>query len=208
MESKNYKIIKNFISQNEVNMILSWVDSLGTTELTANYHLREITKVLNGDSFIFDISQTKETAYITNFQKRDYVRTEGVPDFIIKLIDKISDTIGLPKDHLFLQAVNMQKGGKIAPHYDSSIDGLINYKCNLSILSEDYSLFTDKFEIPVQQTDLYCFEASLYKHWTDEFNSRRVFLSFGFMIPYSILKRTENDPRVRLSQRIQKYFQK
>ena len=143
----------------------------------------------------------------SNFQKRDYVRTEGVPDFIIKLIDKISDTVGLPKDHLFLQAVDMQKGGKIAPHYDSSIDGLINYKCNLSILSEDYSLFTDKFEIPVQQTDLYCFEASLYKHWTDEFNSRRVFLSFGFMVPYSILNRTQNDPRVRLSQRIQKYFQ-
>jgi hypothetical protein len=207
MESKNYKVIKNFISQNEANMILSWVDSLSTTELTANYHLREITKVLNGDSFIFDISQTKETTYITNFQKRDYVRTEGVPDFIIKLIDKISDTVGLPKDHLFLQAVDMQKGGKIAPHYDSSIDGLINYKCNLSILSEDYSLFTDKFEIPVQQTDLYCFEASLYKHWTDEFNSRRVFLSFGFMVPYSILNRTQNDPRVRLSQRIQKYFQ-
>lgn len=207
MESENHKIIKNFIEKSEVDKILFWVDSLSVTELTANHHLREITKVLNGNSFIFDISQTKETSYITNFQKRDYVRTEGVPDFIINLIDRISDTIGLPKNHLFLQAVNMHKGGRIAPHYDSSIDGLINYKCNLSIVSEDYSLFTDKFEIPVQQTDLYCFEASLYKHWTNEFNSRRVFLSFGFLVPYETLGRSEDDYRVRLSRRISKYFQ-
>lgn len=208
MEPQNYKIIKNFIKQNEVDKILSWVDGLSATELSANHHLREITKVLNGNSYIFDISQTEVTSYITNFQKRDYVRTNGVPDFITKLIDKISDTIGLPKNHLFLQVVNMQKGGRIAPHYDSSIDGFINFKCNLSILSEDYSLFTDKFEIPVQQTDLYCFEASLYKHWTNEFNSRRVMLSFGFMVPYKTLGRDEYDPRVRLSKRIQKYFQK
>jgi hypothetical protein len=207
MESKNHKIIKNFINQNEVDEILSWVDTLSTTELTANHHLREITKVLNGNSFMFDISQTKETTYITNFQKRDYVRTEGVPDFIIKLIDRISETIGIPKNHLFLQAVNMQRGGKIAAHYDASLDGLINYKCNLSVLSEDYSLFTDQFEIPVQQFDLYCFEASLYKHWTNEFKSRRVFLSFGFLVPYSFTNRSKEDPRVRLSERIQKYFQ-
>ena len=202
-----YKIIKNFITKEESENILNWVEGISPTELNTNYHLTEITKVLNGNSFMFDISQTKETSYITNYQKRDYVRTEGVPNFIIKIIDRISETIGIKKNHLFLQAVNMKKGGKIAPHYDASLDGLINYKCNLSILSEDYSLFTDKFEIPVQQTDLYCFEASLYKHWTDEFNSRRVFLSFGFMVPYSILNRTQNDPRVRLSQRIQKYFQ-
>ena len=207
MGTEDYKIVKNFITKEESESILKWVESLSFTELTANFHLTEITKVLNGNSFIFDISQTKETSYITNFQKRDYVRTEGVPDFIIKLIDRISDKIGLPKNHLFLQAVNMQRGGKIAPHYDAALNGLINYKCNLSILSENYSLFTDKFEIPVEQFDLYCFEASLYKHWTNEFNSQRVFLSFGFLIPYNVVGRDENDPRVRLSQRIQKYFQ-
>jgi len=35
-----------------------------------------------------------------------------------------------------------------------------------------------------------------------------VFLSFGFIVPYSVVGRTENDPRVRLSKRISKYFQK
>jgi hypothetical protein len=54
---------------------------------------------------------------------------------------------------------------------------------------------------------LYCFEASLYKHWTEEFNSRRVFLSFGFLVPYNVLGRNENDPRIRLSRRIENYFQ-
>jgi len=54
---------------------------------------------------------------------------------------------------------------------------------------------------------MYCFEASLYKHWTKEFKSRRVFLSFGFILPYKILGRTEDDPRVRLSKRIEKHFQ-
>ena len=206
-ELETYKIVKNFITKEESDNILNWVEGLSYTEFTANYHLTEITKVLNGNSFMFDISQTKETSYITNYQKRDRVRTEGVPNLIIKLIDRISETIGIQKNHLFLQVVNMKKGGKIAPHYDASIDGLINYKCNLSILSEDYSLFTDEFEIPVQQFDLYCFEASLYKHWTKEFNSKRVFLSFGFLLKYEDLGRNIYDPRVRLSKRIEKYFQ-
>jgi hypothetical protein len=55
---------------------------------------------------------------------------------------------------------------------------------------------------------MYCFEASLYKHWTPEpFNSRRVMLSFGFVLPYEALNRSEDDPRVRLSKRIERYFQ-
>ena len=102
----------------------------------------------------------------------------------------------------------MNKGGRIQPHYDASIDGYINYKCNISVLSEDYKIFIGDSSPVIEQKDLYCFEASLYKHWTEEFNSRRVFLSFGFIVPYSVVGRTENDPRVRLSQRITKYFQK
>jgi hypothetical protein len=60
----------------------------------------------------------------------------------------------------------------------------------------------------IEQKDLYCFEASLYKHWTEEFNSRRIFLSFGFLVPYNLLGRNSDDPRVRLSKRIENYFQK
>lgn len=78
----------------------------------------------------------------------------------------------------------MNKGGRINPHYDTAIEGYINYKCNLSVLSENYDLFIGDKSIKIQETDLYGFEASLYKHWTNEFSKRRVLLSFGFVIPY------------------------
>ena len=103
---------------------------------------------------------------------------------------------------------NINKGGKINPHYDASIDGYVNYKCNISVLSEDYDFFVGDEIAKIEETDLYCFEASLYKHWTNEFNSRRIFLSFGFVLKYEDVNREINDPRIRLSQRIGKYFQK
>jgi hypothetical protein len=102
----------------------------------------------------------------------------------------------------------MNSGGKINPHYDAAVEGHVNYKCNISVLSEDYELFLDKDVIEIKEGDLYGFEASLYKHWTNEFKSRRVFLSFGFLIPYDVVGRTETDVRIRLSNRIERYFQK
>ena len=208
MESENYKIVKNFISEDEVKLIVDWVDSLNPQDGDPNYHLSEISKVLNGKSCIIDISNTELTNYITNFQSISKVSKETLPSFIYNIIDRISEKFSFPKDNIFIQAVDMSKGGKINPHYDASIDGYINYKCNLSVLSEDYELFVDKEKINVEETDLYGFEASLYKHWTNEFNSRRVFLSFGFILPYEILNRDDSDPRVRLSKRIGKYFQR
>jgi hypothetical protein len=208
MGCENYKIIKNFISNDEVDLILDWVDSLNPEDGDPNYHLSEISKVLKGKSCIIDISNTELTNYITNFQSVSKVSKQEVPQIIKTLFERISKENNLPLDNIFIQAVDMNKGGRIQPHYDAAIDGYINYKCNLSVLSEDYKIFIDKSEPTINQKDLYCFEASLYKHWTNEFNSRRVFLSFGFLVPYSVLNRTNEDPRVRLSQRITKYFQK
>ena len=206
--TETYKIKKKFISKDEVNQIVNWIDSVNHSGNDSNHHLTELSKTLNGKSYIFDISNTPLTNYITKFQSISDVSKEGLPSFIFNIIDRISEEFNFPKDNIFLQAVDMKKGGKINPHYDASVDGYINYKCNLSVLSEDYELFLDKGSIKIQETDLYGFEASLYKHWTNEFNSRRVFLSFGFLIPYSTKGRDKNDPRVRLSQRITKYFQK
>lgn len=205
--TETYKIKKKFISKDEVNQIVDWIDSVNHSGSDSNHHLTELSKTLNGKSYIFDISNTPLTNYITKFQSISDVSQDTLPEFIYDLTERISKEFNFPKDNVFLQAVDMNKGGKINPHYDASIDGYINYKCNLSVLSEDYELFLDKKSIKIQETDLYGFEASLYKHWTNEFNSRRVFLSFGFVLPYEILNRTENDPRVRLSKRINKYFQ-
>jgi hypothetical protein len=157
---------------------------------------------------MFDISNTPLTNYITKFQSISDVSKEGLPSFIFNIIDRISEEFNFPKDNVFLQAVDMNKGGKINPHYDASIDGYVNYKCNICVLSEDYDFYVDKGSVKIQESDLYGFEASLYKHWTNEFNSRRVFLSFGFVLKYEDVGRTINDPRVRLSKRIEKYFQK
>ena len=207
MENTVYKIKKKFITKDERNQVLTWIKSVNHEGNDSNHHLTELSKVLNGKSFIFDISNTPLTNYITKFQSISDVSKESLPDFIYNIVDRISENFNFPKDNIFLQVVDMKQGGKINPHYDASLDGYINYKCNISVLSENYDLFVDKDVISIEETDLYGFEASLFKHWTNEFNSRRVFLSFGFLIPYENLGRNENDPRVRLSKRIKKYFQ-
>lgn len=204
---ETYKIKKKFISKDEVNQIVDWIGSVNHSGNDSNYHLTELSKTLNGKSYIFDISNTHLTNYITKFQSISDVSQDTLPEFIYNIIDRISKEFNFPKGNIFLQAVDMGKGGKINPHYDASVEGYVNYKCNVSVLSDNYDFFIDKESINIEETDLYGFEASLYKHWTNEFNSRRVFLSFGFVLPYEILSRTKNDPRVRLSKRINKYFQ-
>jgi hypothetical protein len=207
LDFNSYKIKRGFITSLESTQLLEWIDSIKHSEGKANHHLSELSKELKGKSYIFDISNTPFTNYITKFQSISEVSKEPLPNFIHGIIDRISEEFKFPKEHIFLQAVDMNGGGKINPHYDASIDGYVNYKCNISVLSEDYELFLDKDVLTVRQTDLYGFEASLYKHWTNQFKSRRVFLSFGFIIPYDIVGRDENDVRVRLSKRIEKYFQ-
>ena len=206
--TETYKVKKKFITKDESNQIVEWIDSVNHIGNDSNHHLTELSKSLNGKSYIFDISNTPLTNYITKFQSISDVSKEPLPELINNIIDRISKELNLKKDNVYLQAVDMNKGGKINPHYDVSIDGYINYKCNVSVLSEEYDFFIDKESIKVEETDLYCFEASLYKHWTNEFNSRRIFLSFGFVMKYGDLGREINDPRIRLSKRIEKYFQK
>lgn len=208
MELKNHQIKKNFITKDEVDLILNWIDKTEHTGNDANYHLSELAKELKGKSCIFDISKTEGTNYITKFQSISDVSNEALPDFIHNILDRISLELNLPTDNVFLQAVDMKKGGKINPHYDASIDGYINYKCNVSVLSEDFNIYIGDDIYVIEETDLYTFEASLYKHWTDQFNSRRVFLSFGFLVPYEVMNRKDTDVRIRLSKRISKYFQK
>ena len=208
VDSKTYKIRKNFITKDEANQIVQWIDSVNHTGDDSNYHLSELSKTLKGKSCIFDISNTTLTNYITKFQSISDVSNDPLPDFIHVIIDRISNELNLPKENIFLQAVDMNKGGKINPHYDASLDGYVNYKCNISILSEDYDFYVGDEVVNIQETDMYCFEASLYKHWTNEFNSRRIFLSFGFVLTYEDVNRKITDPRVRLSKRIERYFQK
>ena len=128
--TETYKVRRNFITKDEVKHIVEWIDSVNHNGSDSNHHLTELSKTLNGKSYIFDISNTHLTNYITKFQSISDVSKEGLPSFIINIVDRVSKEFNFPKDNVFLQAVDMSRGGKINPHYDASIDGYINYKCN------------------------------------------------------------------------------
>lgn len=208
MEPKNHKIIRGFLDSDTRTNIIDYVNSINKSIHLNDRHLKYLIGKINGSSYMYDISKTDLTNKITSYQSGNNVMEEDLPDFFHDLISKICDVVSIPNTHSFLQIVDMDKNGLIGKHYDTAFNGFINYKCNISVLSEDYKFCIDGENIDVNERDLYCFEASLYKHWTpNPFDSRRILLSFGFMIPYNHLGRSVNDPRVRLSNRIEKYLQ-
>lgn len=209
METKNSKVIRGFISEEEKTAIIEFVDSIidtATPELS-NKHISHVADNLNGKSRMFDVSKTPVTNYISSFQSNGNLCTQELPKVFYDTLDKIATSLRISKEHVFLQIIEMQDGGIVSPHYDSTVDGYINFKCNISVQSDEYTIHVEDTVITVSDRDLYTFEASLYKHWTSKVNSRRILLSYGFMLKYEELSRSENEPRVRLSKRIKKYFQ-
>ena len=59
-----YNLKKKFITKDESNQIVNWINSINHTGSDSNHHLTELSKSLNGKSFIFDISNTPLTNYI------------------------------------------------------------------------------------------------------------------------------------------------
>ena len=209
MEKNNFKKFSDFLSEGERIEILNFVLNfdLNLSEIQ-NFHIKTVRSELNGKSFMFNIDETEVSNYLSTFQSGSQVFSRNLlPDTIINLKEKISEKCEIDLENCFLQIIKMKNGGKIRKHYDSTLPGFINYKCNISLMSDDYTLFTNVENISVKQNDLYCFEASLYKHWTDEFKCDRLLLSFGFGLPLEKLGRKSDDPRVRMSDRIFRYFQ-
>jgi hypothetical protein len=208
MESANYQGLKNFLIADERKEILDYVDFLKLDFIPSNPHLRELIGKLNGMSYMFDLSRNEISSKISDYQSSGSTLALELPPVFHRISQRIADAMNISNKNSFLQIVNMNEGGIIGPHYDASFDCYINYKCNISVLSETYDFRVDDELVVVEEGDLYCFEASLYKHWTpNPFSSRRVLLSFGFMLEYADLGRSAKDPRVRLSKRIEKYFQ-
>ena len=199
--------IENFITDSDKSEIISYVRGLKRDSKIDNVHIESVSSKLRGESFMFDITGTEISRKLSNFQSSNNLVNLELPEIFYHILDKISTTLSIKKDHVFLQILVQDVGGYIHPHYDSSIDGWITYKCNISIQSEDYILFIDGDQLNIKEGDLYCFEASLYKHWTQPFTTNRIILSFGFILSYRDLGREESCPRVRLSKRIIKYFQ-
>jgi len=204
----NHKVFKEFLCEERRKQIIEFVNTLQppTQELT-NTHIKNVGETLKGFSYIYDITKTDVSKFLSEFQSDGNIRDEkDLPKVLIEMIDEISKSIGHKADNVFIQIIIMNEGGRIKEHYDTAYPGYVNYKCNISLSSEDYTLFTHGGDIEVSEGDLYCFEASLYKHWTKPFTQRRLLLSYGFGLTYGALGWNENDPRVRLSNRIINYF--
>ena len=199
--------VPNFLKDNERSEIISFVNSINFDYYIKNKHIENISSKLNGDSWMFDISKTDLSKKLSNYQSSNNVLDLILPEIIINLKDRISKELNISDKNVFLQILNQESGGTIHPHYDSAIDGYITYKCNIPIITNSYNIYIGDNIFNINESDLYSFESSLYKHWTDKFNSKRVLLSFGFILRYEELGRDVNDPRVRLSKRLIKYFQ-
>lgn len=200
--------IPNFIKDEEVKEIIYFLKSFNQNSNISNKHINEVASKLNGTSFMFDITKTEKSKKLSSYQSSDNLIDIELPPLFKDIMNRISEKFNLSTENVFLQILNQESGGYIHPHYDSAIDGFITYKCNICVLGDDYELFVDDKIINIKQRDLYTFEASLYKHWTNPFSSKRIILSYGFILPYVDLDRNNDDPRVRLSKRILKYFQK
>lgn len=205
-----HKQFSNFLKKDERDLVIEYVNSINHKSQAHNIHLKHLISKIQGNSHIYDISKTDITKEITTYQSGGGdVMKEELPEIFHNLTEKITELVGIPNKNSFLQIVDMDRGGIIGAHYDATFDGYINYKCNISVMAEDYTFVIDNKELIIKENDLYCFEASLYKHWTlKPFTSRRILLSFGFILPYKELGRDEDDPRIRMSKRIRRMFQR
>lgn len=204
------KIFPLFLEDIDRSEVLNFTNTLSIQNREIkNKHIREVLDKTGGLSAIYDISKTEISHYISSFQSSENsLSSDTLPAIFLHLQNKISEKLSIEPHHSFLQIVKIDSGGRIPPHYDTAYPGYITFKCNISVQSEDYQIWVDEKPFQISEGHLYCFEASLYKHWTESFTKPRVLLSYGFALPYHQLGRDQNDPRVRLSQRIFKYFQR
>lgn len=203
----NLILAKSFISVAEQEEILEAVSTLKYSPKTLdNVHIESVAKSLNGFSILHDMTNTKVSHAVSSFQSNNNL-VEGGFELFYKFKDKIASSLNISSNHVFFQGVYMKDGGEIKPHYDAAYPGYITYKCNINVKSTPYNIHVDKKDLLIVERDLYCFEASLYKHWVEPCKGERILLSYGFLLPYEELGYEKDNPQIRLSERIQNKFQ-
>ncbi len=207
----NIKHYDSFISNYEKEYIKTYVKELVNTLIKEefksneqNIHIGTLLKELRGMSLSYDFSKTSISKKIATYQGAEI---NSIDRLLIDIRNRITSTLKISSENSFLQIVGSDKNGIVNPHYDASIKGYINFKCNIHIDGDDYISTIDNKQFNITTGDLYTFEASLFKHSTSTLTSERIILSYGFLIPYKELGWRENDPRVRMSERISKYLQ-
>lgn len=204
----NFKLIENFISTSEIDEILKYGDTQQEVVASSigNIHVKKINENLKGSSITCDMTCTEISSAASKYQG-DATCVSSVPAIFHNIKDKIA-SIGIDKSHVFFQYLELKAGGKVPMHYDVAVPGYITYKCNVAVVGPEIDeIYIDKEVFPFPQRSLYCFEASLYKHWAIPSSVKRIVLSYGFLLPYSDLGWSTTDPRVKLSNRLWKKFQ-
>ncbi len=205
----NFRLIEGFISMQEQDEILAYGNTqqeVVPTEIS-NIHVKAISEKLKGSSITCDMTGTEVSSAASKYQG-DVTCVSAVPQIFYDLKDKIANAININQEHVFFQFLTLNPAGKVPMHYDVAVPGFITYKCNVAVIGPEIDeIYIDKEVFSFPQHSLYCFEASLYKHWAIPSTSKRIVLSYGFMLPYADLGWDINDPRVKLSNRIWKKFQ-
>lgn len=203
----NLKIHSNFITEAEAEIIKNYGNEFVDHESKINNEdIRMVNEQTNGWSVACDLTKTEPSQKVS-FYQGDATNLAQVPQFFMDLADRIATTLVIDQSHVFFQYIHLGTGGKVLSHYDLGLPGYITYKCNVFVDGpEEDSLSVDKINVPLKKYDLYCFEASLFRHSMESTRYIRTHLSYGFLLPYQDLGWSENDPRVRLSQKIWRKF--
>jgi len=200
-----FRSIPNFISKEEANLILGCAPKPNETHIQ-NEHIRTIAEATNGSTILCDLTKSDVSKEVAEFQG-DATLVDQVAPVFHQLAARISEALSISRSHVFFQYINLGVGGKVGKHYDAGKPGYITYKCNICVSGPEQDvIWVDKDPLTIRPMDLYCFEANLFKHWMDSTDQKRIHLSYGFLIPHHELGWNENDPRVRLSNRIWKAY--
>jgi hypothetical protein len=204
----NFKLIKDFISTTEQTEVLNYGELQQDVvyENIENIHVKAVNEQIKGSSITCDMTGTEISKAAAKYQG-DTTCVPFVPELFYNIKDRISNEIGINKEHVFFQFLQLKSGGAVPMHYDVSAPGYITYKCNIPVIGpETDEVYIDKSIFSFPMLSLYCFEANLYKHWANACAQKRIILSYGFIVPYADLGWKESDGRVRLSNKLWKIF--
>jgi hypothetical protein len=201
------KKVENFISTEEAKEILDF-SLVNRAVQVENEHIKNINDAIAGWSITCDLTETDISKAISVFQG-DRTLVKSVPSIFYDLSHRIADRLTISRSNIFFQYIVVGSGGVIRKHYDAGIPGYVTYKCNICVSgpSQD-SIHIDNTIMELTNRDLYAFEANLYKHWMDVSDTRRVQLSYGFILPCGDLGWEQDNPRVRLSNKLYERYMK
>lgn len=209
------RLINDFITDDEQNQLKGWFEKVkenhGENNVVTQKNLRELQKSINGWSIMRHFSDTETIRQLTYALVEEEEDDMGeIPQFVWDIRNRIINQWDIPNmdRNSFLQMTMVGRGGFVHPHYDPAPDGYVTCRANVFFSTWDGdSIYIDKELFPIKERDLLCFAASLYKHKTEPCQcDKRIFCSFGFLLPYEVFGINEDHPRARLSQRIWKSF--